>query len=332
MKNTYAFNKELIQECKPSLSYGSQDFATWQATAKQQLRQLLGLDKFHKCDPAVEIEYEQALDNATEIRFSFQSEEGYRIPCHLLLPHGIEKPPVMVCMQGHAMGMHLSLARLKFPCDEEDLAGDRDYCLRAVKEGFAAVAIELRNFGELSCNNYLPQCFESSMTALLMGRTTAGERVWDFARLLDVLETHFSHWIDTDTICCMGNSGGGTAVAYVAALEDRVKLAMPSCAMCTYKDSIGAMNHCACNYIPGIANYFDMGDLMAMACPKYFVQVNGAQDTIFPIEGAKKVFTDGQKAYEDNGAANHCVHVIGEGDHRFYADLAWPHVHNLLGK
>ena len=38
--------------------------------------------------------------------------------------------------------------------------------------------------------------------------------------------------------------------------------------MDAYKDSIGAMNHCACSYVPKIAESFDMGDLMAMAYPK----------------------------------------------------------------
>lgn len=332
MKNTYEFTKELMQKVKPSFSYNG-DLAGWQPAAKQKLRDLLGMDKFALCDSDLVVEFEEQYENFTGIRFTFQSEEGYRVPCHLLLPAGIEKPPVIVCMQGHSMGMHVSLARPKFPCDVEDIeTGDRDYCIRAVKEGFAAIALEMRNFGEVSCDNYSPKCYESAVTDLLMGRTTIGERVWDFARLLDVLETNFADKVDLDNICCMGNSGGGTATAYIAAMEDRVKLAMPSCAMCTYKDSIGAMYHCACNYVPHIAEYFDMGDLLAMSYPKYYIQVNGITDDIFPIEGAKKVFSDGQKAYADNGKADHTAHVIGHEGHRFYADNAWPIVHKMLGK
>ena len=86
----------------------------------------------------------------------------------------------------------------------------------------------------------------------------------------------------------MGNSGGGTATAYIAALEERIVLAIPSCAMCTYKDSIGAMPHCACNYVPNIANIFDMSDLMAMAHPKHFIQVSGKDDDIFPLFAAER--------------------------------------------
>jgi hypothetical protein len=170
------------------------------------------------------------------------------------------------------------------------------------------------------------------MTALLMGRTTLGERVWDVMRLIDVLEDRFSQAVDIDRICCMGNSGGGTATAYVAALEDRIKLAMPSCAMCTYRDSIAAMKHCSCNYVPHIAEFFDMGDLMAMAYPKYYVQVNGAEDPIFPLPGAKEVFENGRQAYASMGTADRCVHVVGDGAHRFFADLSWPFVHQFIDK
>ena len=211
------------------------------------------------------------------------------------IPSGAGKPPVIICLQGHTSGMHISLGQAKNSRDEASISGgDRDFCVRAVREGFAAVALEQRNFGEVGEDG----CFESAMTALLSGRTAIGERVWDISRLIDVLEDEFSDIINVQRIGIMGNSGGGTTTVYAAALEDRIKLAMPSCAMCTYRDSIGAMHHCACNYIPRIAQYFDMGDLMAMACPKYFIQVSGREDDIFPLGGAAEAFGAGKKAYD----------------------------------
>ncbi len=328
---TYDFEKELIQNVKPRFSYNGGDFSSWQSAARTKLAKLIGLDKFSLVDPKLQIEYDKQLENFREIRFTFKSEENYRVPCHLLLPNGIEKPPVMICLQGHSNGMHISIGVAKFESDENTIkGGDRDFCLRAVKEGFAAIALEQRNFGELSCNNSAPQCFESSMTALLMGRTTVGERVWDIMRLIDVIEQNFKGYVDINTICCMGNSGGGTATAYTTAIEDRIVLAMPSCAMCTYKDSIGAMNHCACNYVPNITNYFDMNDLLSMAYPKFFIQVNGIKDDIFPISAAEQVFEKGKKIYDDMGDGYKCHLIKGDGGHRFYADDSWPIVHKML--
>ena len=332
MKTAYENSKMLIQKVTPALAYAGQGEA-WKNSAREKLSSLLGMEKFQKVDPQLQIEYEKKIHGATELRFTFASEAGYRVPCHLLLPDGIDKPPVMVCLQGHSKGMHISLGKPKYEGDENSIqGGDRDFCVRAVKEGFAAIALEQRNFGECGGDEKGPHCLESSMTALLMGRTTIGERVWDVQRLVDVLEESFADRVDVSCVCCMGNSGGGTTTAYIAALEDRVKLAMPSCAMCTCKDSIGAMRHCTCNYVPHIAEYFDMGDLMAMAYPKYFVQVSGMEDSIFPIFAAREVFAKGKKLYEDMGAGQRCVMVEGNSGHRFYADDAWPEVHRLLGR
>lgn len=331
MKTAYENNISLMQTVKPCMPYEG-NYGEWQKKARAKLAELLGMDRFVKVDPKTEIEFEKKIEGATEIRFTFQSEKGYRVPCHLLLPDRVKKPPLMIGLQGHSKGMHISLGRPKYDGDEQTISGgDRDFCVRAVKEGYAALALEQRNFGECGGTPEGPQCTYSALTALLMGRTTIGERVWDIARLIDVLEGEFADKIDVTKICCMGNSGGGTATAYVAALEPRVVLAMPSCAMCTYKDSIGAMPHCACNFVPHIPEWFDMGDLMALAYPKYFIQVSGKEDPIFPITGAIEVFEQGKKAYAEMGSANKVALVQGNGGHRFYADDAWPIVHKLLG-
>lgn len=323
--------REKLKEINPSMSYNGEEFELWQNKAREKLSNLIGMDKFERIAPDTKIEYDVTKNGVREIRFTFESEPGYRVPCHMMLPANAEKPPVIICLQGHSKGMHISLGRVKYDGDENSInSGDRDFCVRAVKEGFVAIAMEQRNFGECGGDEEGPKCFEASMTALLMGRTTIGERVWDVSRLIDVIENEFSGLVDKNCISCMGNSGGGTATAYVAALEDRIKLAMPSCAMCTYKDSIGAMYHCSCNYVPNISLYFEMSDLMAMAYPKYFVQVSGIEDVIFPVDEAEKVFLAGKKAYKDNGCGDKCTLVKGNGGHRFYADDAWPIVHKYL--
>ena len=331
MKTAYEHNKEVIKTVRPTMNYRGGDLNAWKKEARAKLAELLGMDRFRKVDALTHIEYEKQESDFDEIRFTFQSEAGYRVPCHLLMPKGAQKPPVIICLQGHSTGMHISLGRPKYPGDEELISGgDRDFCIRAVKEGFAAIAMEQRNFGECGGDEKGTHCYESAMTALLSGRTTIGERVWDISRLIDVIQSDFSQKLDTEKICCMGNSGGGTATVYAAALEDRILLAMPSCAMCTFADSIGAMHHCTCNYVPHMAEFFDMGDLMAMAYPKYFVQVSGVEDDIFPIDGAQSVFDIGYGAYASENAQNRCVLVKGNGGHRFYADDAWPVVHELL--
>ena len=63
--------------------------------------------------------------------------------------------------------------------------------------------------------------------ALLVGRSTAGYRVWDGIRSLDYLASRPE--VDPRRLGCTGCSGGGTLTSYLMALDDRVAAAAPSC-------------------------------------------------------------------------------------------------------
>lgn len=330
-----AYNLKLIQEVKPALRYdGNADFAAWQKEARAKLAELLGLPSMKKADDdKFTVEYRRETEEYTEYRFTLQSEEGYVFPVVMRVPRGIEGlMPVMLALQGHATGMHISLGTPVFLGDEDLIScGDRDFVVRAVKEGCIGVAIEQRNFGECGgdAEKGHPQCHVSTMSAILNGRTTIGERVLDTMCVIDALLSHFD-FVDPDRIMLMGNSGGGTATFYTAAIDERISLAMPSCAVCTYKHSIAAMDHCVCNFIPGIAKYFDMGDISGLIAPRPLVIVNGKEDPIFPDEGVRESFEITKRLYQAAGSPHNCALVTGDEGHRFYADAAWPVVHEMM--
>ena len=300
----------------------------------QKLSELLGLDTFAPCDPIFEITAQDELKGHRHIHFTLQTEQGYFTHCDLLLPkQQTGKLPLCVALQGHSKGAHISLGVAKYPGDEHLIAGgDRDFCLRAVDEGFAALAIEQRAFGQCGGTEHGPACERPAMTALLLGRTIIGERVWDVMRVLDAIEAHFADLITMKGSVLMGNSGGGTATYYTACLEHRFDGYMPSCAVCTYHDSIVSIHHCTCNYVPGIARYFDMGDLAVMIAPKKLVVVCGKDDDIFPLPAVRETFGIIKGLYTASDAPDNCALVIGHEGHRFYADAAWPVMKGLLAK
>lgn len=323
-----------LEEMTPSMVFdpASESLEQWQKKAKEKLRELLGLD-YIKCDSLIDIEYKKDSELGTEIRFTFQSEEGEFAPAHIIIPKNIEnkKPSVMICLQGHSTGMHISLGRPKSEEDEASISsGDRDFARQCLKHGFAAVVLEQRCFGERG-GNPKPDCYTASMTALLTGHTILGGRVLDIMRLIDVLEESFSDILDTDKIFCMGNSGGGTATFYAAALEKRIKAAIPSCAFATFCGSIGSMYHCACNFVPGISRYFDMAEIAGLIAPRPLVIVSGKEDGIFPLSTAEHEFSRLKNIYYNNSAApDNTVHVKGDGGHRFYSDPAYKEFLRLL--
>ena len=93
-----------------------------------------------------------------------------------------------------------------------------------------------------------------------------------------------------------------------------------------------AMNHCPCNFIPGIRKYFDMGDLGGLIAPRPFVMVCGVEDPIFPLEGVQESFAVMKAAYTSQGKEELCRLVIGNGGHQFYPDDAWPIAKMLLNR
>jgi len=327
--NPHKHNRDLMTALRPEMRFdGSLPFAEWQKAARDKLLGLLGLP-FVKCDPLLEIESKTKTDDAKELRFTFQSEEGYFVPCHLLIPKGAAKPlPVVICLQGHSTGMHVSLGRARHDVDKKS-DGDEAFAVRALREGYCALTIEQRCFGECGGTEKGPDCYNSSMAALLIGRTTLGERVWDVQRAIDVLEKHFPQ-ADANSVVCMGNSGGGTAAFYAACVEERIKAAMPSCSVCAYEDSIAARTHCSCNFVPNVRKYFDMGDLGGLIAPRKLVVVTGKYDTGFFLDGVKKSYAIIKGMYDHIGRGNDCALVVGDGGHRFYADEAWPVLNGML--
>ncbi|MBQ8583784.1 MAG: acetylxylan esterase [Clostridia bacterium] len=332
----WQYNRDIIASTTPSLRYsGEKPFSEWQNEARAALRKLLRLDAIKKSENTnFTVEYVKEEDEYTEYRFTLESEPGYVFPSVLRVPRGkAGKLPTIVCLQGHSTGFHISLGKPIFERDIKSIqGGDRDFCVRAIKEGFACVAVEMRNFGECGgLETGGPDCHVSSMNAIINGRTTIGERVHDISTVIDALIENFD-FVDTDRIMCMGNSGGGTATFYAAAIDERISLAMPSCAVCTYKDSIAAMKHCVCNFIPDIANYFDMGDIGGLIAPRKLVVVNGIADDIFPDAGVRESFDIIKSLYSAAGVPDYCALVTGPEGHRFYADAAWPVLHELEAK
>ena len=330
-------HRHVLQAIKPKLAYDSGDVAAWQAELRAQLRQLTGYD-------AMPLEEDWPLNVRSLWRrqhrlgsiekVAFVAEPGADVTAYLCLPREAQPPyATMICLQGHTTGMHVSIGVQR---DDEtrttQAEGDRDFGLQCLERGLAALCIEQRSFGE---RRELHQqmisdhgCHDAAMHALVLGRTLAGERVFDVEKGLDFLQTRDE--IDMKRVGVMGNSGGGTVSIYAAALLPRLGFAMPSCSFCSFADSIMAIYHCADNYIPGLLQFAEAADVLGLFAPKPLVVVAGQEDDIFPIAGVRREFDRLREIYGALGAADNCRLVVGEGGHRFYADAAWPQMLELI--
>ena len=320
-------HQRLMDQTEPSLAYRGGDFRTWRAKLRRKLRALIGAMPRERVALNVRTLWRRDHPLGTIEKVAFAGEPGADTLAYVCLPKRAEPPyPFMICLQGHSTGMHNSIAvDLETNTKKIQVAGDRDFGLGCMARGVAALCIEQRSFGERSEKVQKKVsshgCHDAVMHSLMLGRTLAGERVFDVDRGMDYLAARGD--ADVKRIGVMGNSGGGTVSTYACALLPRLAFAMPSCSFCTYRDSIMSINHCADNYIPGLYPAADMADVMGLFAPRPLVIVAGRSDPIFPVAGVRKAFRQLKRIYRAAGAENRCHLVVGPEGHRFYADLGW---------
>ena len=318
----------LAERNLPALAYDeTRDYATWKQTVREKLIELAGIKNIEKnaCPLHVQIESEEQKDGYKQIRFVFESEKGAFVPAYLLVPDtGKEKYPVAITLQGHSTGFHNSVGIVKYEQDE-DYQPRGQFAIQAVKRGFVALAIEQRGMGERRPSaphqNGANMCEYEAHIALLLGRTILGERMWDVSRAIDAL-AHFPV-CDTEKIVLTGNSGGGTMTYYASCYDERIKIAVPSCAFCTYKDSIMNYFHCSCNFIPHAYEWFEMQDLSCLIAPRRMVVIAGVSDQIFPMNGVEEGYKTVEKIYAQEGVAERCRLIKTPKGHWWCEDIVW---------
>lgn len=330
------YHRYLMDQTSPSMAFDGGDLRLWQAGLRDKVISLIGLPEGERVPLKPRSLWKRNHSLGTIEKIVFTSEPYADVLAYVCIPQKAQKPyPFFICLQGHSSGAHNSIA-----VDRDDnsvaidVEGDKDFGLGCMARGVAALCIEQRSFGERRERHQdrtSPHgCQDAVMHALLLGRTLVGERVFDVDRGLDYLETRDD--VDWSRIGVVGVSGGGTTSLFSAAVLDRIKFAMPAAYFCTSRDSVMSIYHCADNYVPGLLKYADMADVMGLFAPRPVVIVAGQDDEIFLIGGTREEFQRLKEIYRAAGAEDRCRLVVGEGGHRFYADLAWPVMLRELGK
>lgn len=157
--------------------------------------------------------------------------------------------------------------------------------------------------------------------SLLAGESALRYRVWDAMRAIDVLQSLPE--VDPQKIGVAGCSGGGTATAFVAALDDRVQTATPGCYITSWEDQLartdaGAGPQDAEQQFPDqFPDGIDHADLITLMAPKPYMIASMAKDG-FPIAGTEKAYAEARRIYRLLGAEDRLAWHIAPGNHGFY--------------
>ena len=92
---------------------------------------------------------------------------------------------------------------------------------------------------------------------------------------------------DTRRLAAMGISGGGMLTFFHTALDERIRACAVSGYYSSFRESILAMHHCTCNFVPGLLNIGEMSDIVGLILPRPMLAEAGTHDPIFPIAAVR---------------------------------------------
>jgi len=242
---------------------------------------------------------------------------------YLLTPKSRGPYAAVIAIPGHGRGVDDIVGIDEHGRDRTVKAPyEYDYAIQIVEHGMAAVAIEPMAFG---CRRdaitkakglTASACQPAAGSALLLGQTMLGWRVYDTMRTIDWIATRAE--LDAARVGCLGCSGGGTCTLFTAALDTRVRAAFVSSYLNTFRDSIMSISHCIDNYVPGILNWAEMSDVAGLIAPRPFFVESGEKDPIFPLAGSREAFDAVHRVYAVFGSPELCKREEFSGEHEFH--------------
>jgi dienelactone hydrolase len=269
-------------------------------------------------------------------KFVFESRPGVGVLAYLITPPNSRGPlPVVICLPGHGRGVDDIVGIDEHGLDRTEPRGyEYDFALQVAGHGMAAVAIEPMGFGcrrdalTIAKGATAYACQPVAGSALLLGETMIGWRVYDVMRTIDWIESRRE--LDARRIGCIGISGGGTCALFSAAVEPRIQATLVSGYLNTFRACIMSMSHCMDNYVPGILNWAEMYDVAGLIAPRRLFSEAGDRDPIFPAAAARESFARVKKVYEMFGAPEAVEQEIFAGVHEFHGARGIPFIAESL--
>jgi cephalosporin-C deacetylase-like acetyl esterase len=239
---------------------------------------------------------------------AYESFSGYWVTANIYVPAGAGPFPAMIIAPGHGAGK----------------SSQFNWGANFARAGILALAIDPMGQGErmqhfdieLGTSKVEPsgEHEHANQSALLIGQHIA--RYWfiDGIRGVDYLSQRKD--VKADKIGTFGCSGGGTAAAYLAAMDSRISVAAVSSFITSFKELLpGNGPQDAEQTLPGfLAAGLDFADWVELAAPRPYAIIAFDQD-FFPIAGARWTGEEAKRFYGLYGAEDKLLFINGAGGH-----------------
>ncbi len=308
------------------------DLADWEQRRegyRQQLREMLGLEPWpEKTDLKATITGRVEHDEFVVEKIHFQSRPGLYVTGSLFLPKKIERPlPAVLYVCGHGRVKKNGISY-------GNKATYQHHGGWFARNGYVCLTIDTLQLGEIegihhgtyglrdSSGEYQKMWWWNSA-----GYTPAGVEAWNSVRAIDYLQTRKE--VDGERIGVTGRSGGGAYSWWIAALDERIKAAVPVAGITDLENHVvdGCVTgHCDCMFMVNTYRW-DYPLLAALVAPRPLLISNTDKDRIFPLEGVVRTHAKVREIYRLYGKPRNLGLQITEGPHLDTQEL---HIHAFV--
>jgi dienelactone hydrolase len=188
------------------------------------------------------------------------------------------------------------------------------------RHGYICLVVDTLQLGEIAAIHH-GTYRENRWWWLSRGYTSAGVECWNGVRGIDYLISRSD--VDAERIAVTGISGGGAATFWIAAADERVKVAVPVSGMAdlpAYVTNRVINGHCDCMFLHNTFEW-PWTRIAGLIAPRPMLFVNSDQDAIFPMDANERVINQLERLYSLYGTGDRVDAVVSVGGHAYRKDI-----------
>ncbi len=291
------------------------DWKTRREVYRRELLEMLGLEPFPDRTPLqATVTGTAEHEQFTVENLHYQSMPGLYVTGNLYVPKNLDKPaPAILYVCGHG-------AVRKDGVSYGNKVAYQHHGAWFARHGFVCLTIDTLQLGEIEGTHHGTYRY-GMWWWNSRGYTPAGVEAWNCVRALDYLETRKE--VDPNRFGVTGRSGGGAYSWWIAALDERIKAAVPVAGITDLQNHVvdGCVEgHCDCMFIVNTYRW-DYPMVAALVAPHPLLISSSDKDRIFPLDGVLRVHQKVREIYRLYGAEKNLGLHITEGPHKDTQEL-----------
>jgi dienelactone hydrolase len=188
------------------------------------------------------------------------------------------------------------------------------------KHGYICLTVDSLQLGEIGATHH-GTYRENRWWWHSRGYTPAGVECLNGIRGIDYLASRPD--VDPERIAVTGISGGGAATFWIAAADERVKVAVPVSGMADLESYVGNRvinGHCDCMFLYNTFQW-PWTRIAALIAPRPMLFTNSDADAIFPMDANDRVIARLERVYSLYGASDRVDAMVSIGGHAYRKDI-----------